>query len=108
MSRDPNDTLRWNAMRHPDRMAWVSDQKMRRIGAGWETIDEHGAVRTQRMIVPGGWVVKHVCAEGVAMVWVPDPESRWLLAEAIKAGKPPFDRPPGDRTAENAGRESQP
>lgn len=94
--------------RGADQARYIESEKRRRIGAGWETIDEHGAVRTQRMIVPGGWIVKHVCAEGVALVWVADPQSRWLIAEAIQAGKPPFDRPSGAETAENAGRDSQP
>lgn len=96
------------ATRKAEQVAWVAAEKMKRLGAGWETVDEHGSVRTQRMIVPGGWIVKHVCAEGVALTWVPDPETRWLVAEAHKAGLYPFDRPSGSKTAEDAGREPKP
>lgn len=38
----------------------------------WQTIFESGGARTQMMRLPGGWVLKHVCGEGIGLVWIPD------------------------------------
>lgn len=73
--------------------SFLADEIEKLLRLGWVTIDEHGGARTQRMIVPGGWIVKHVCMEGLSLVFVPDPGRKWLLQEAIAQGRYPFDDP---------------
>lgn len=45
----------------------------------WEVV-EHGFVNTERMKVPGGWIVASwLNGSGVNQVFVPDPMGTWEL-----------------------------
>ena len=43
----------------------------------WENID----MDTERLKVPGGWIVEvaHVALESISIVYVPDPHEEWHL-----------------------------
>lgn len=48
--------------------------------AEWQVISRSGGALTTRMLVPGGWVVKHSTpAEGLSLCFVPDPKRQWIL-----------------------------
>lgn len=51
----------------------------------WEQID-YGY--THRMKTAGGWIVRYWVAQSVSLVYVPDPNGRWILDEVKPDVKP--------------------
>jgi hypothetical protein len=56
------------------------------IYSEWEDINYCGKDITERMKVIGGWIVRNfsenqttLCFESIAMVFVPDPEHKWII-----------------------------
>ncbi|MCL9682736.1 hypothetical protein [Legionella maioricensis] len=52
----------------------------------WELIEKNernqkggGTPYTYRAKIIGGWLVKHTTDQGVSLVFVPDPEYKWII-----------------------------